>query len=94
MPEVLVVVVAQVQQILQAARAAPLAVEMPFLQIPVVQAHLVVQALEVADVVLPALEARAEIGEQLVLQARQVLRQAALQVLQYKDGLRLVHLRH
>jgi predicted transcriptional regulator len=94
MPEVLVVVVAQVQQILQAARAAPLAVEMPFLQIPVVQAHLVVQALEVADVVLPALEARAEIGEQLVLQARQVLRQVAPQVLQYKDGLRLVHLRH
>ena len=88
------VVVAQVQQILQAARAAPLAVEMPFLQIPVVQAHLVVRAPAVADLVLPALEARAEIGEQMVLQARQVLRQAALQVLQYKDGLRLVHLRH
>jgi hypothetical protein len=93
MVEVPAVVVAQVQQTHQAAPAAmPAALETTLIRTPAVQAHLLVRALEVPDLVLPAMVALAEVGEQLVLQAVRGLRQAALQVSRYKDGLMLLDL--
>jgi hypothetical protein len=86
MVEVPAAVVAQLEHPQQAARATLSLVLM--IRIPAVQAHLLLQALAAADQVLPALEALAEIGEQLVLQANQASRRVAPQVSQYKDGLR------
>jgi hypothetical protein len=92
MLEVPAVVVAQAHQPHQAVRRPRILAQTTLIRVPAIQARFLRQALAVAELVLPAMVALAEIGEQLVHQAVQASRQVVLQVSQYKDGLMLLNL--